>query len=160
MRVEDIAEGVVYEEAGVKITAFAVDHAPVRPAFGYRVDYEGRSVVLSGDTKSSENLVRHAKGVDLLIHEVASRSSLERAGLPAERIEKIVGHHTTPEQAGDIFSRTKPKLALYAHIVDPGATADELIAPTRKTYTGPLEIGEDLMTIVVSDEVKVQRPSR
>ena len=70
IRAHDIHEGVVYEANGVKVTAFLVDHGNVKPAFGYRVDYGGHSVVLSGDTRPSENLVKHAQGVDLLVHEV------------------------------------------------------------------------------------------
>jgi ribonuclease Z len=76
--VKEISEGVVYDKAGVKVTAFEVDHAPVTPAFGYRIDYAGRSVVLSGDTRVSENLIRHAQGVDLLVHEVFVPATLER----------------------------------------------------------------------------------
>ena len=70
IRAHDIHEGVVYEANGVKVTAFLVDHGNVKPAFGYRVDYGGHSVVLSGDTRPSENLVKHAQGVDVLVHEV------------------------------------------------------------------------------------------
>ena len=66
----DIRQGTIYESNGVKVTGFTVNHDPVTPAFGYRVDYGGHSVVLSGDTKPTDNLVEHAKGVDLLIHEV------------------------------------------------------------------------------------------
>src|SRR5262252_4961468 len=66
----DIREGVVYEANGVKVTAFLVDHAPVAPAFGYRVDYRGHSVSLSGDTRPSDSLVKASEGVDVLIHEV------------------------------------------------------------------------------------------
>jgi len=66
-----------------------------------------------------------------------------------------VAHHTLPEQAGTIFARAKPKLAVYSHIVPPNAT--NLIAPTRKTYSGPLELGEDLMTIEIGQDVVVHR---
>ncbi|HBJ30554.1 MAG TPA: MBL fold metallo-hydrolase, partial [Dehalococcoidia bacterium] len=66
----DTQQGFVYQENGVKITTFDVDHGHVKPAFGYRIDYEGRSVVLSGDTRYSENLIKYAQGADLLIHEV------------------------------------------------------------------------------------------
>lgn len=156
----DIEEGVVYEKTGVKITAFEVDHHPVKPAFGYRVDYAGRSVVLSGDTRVSENLIRHSQGVDVLIHEVASADALRRLGNAPERVKAIVDHHVTPEQAGDIFTRVKPKLAVYSHIVPPAATAQELIPPTRKTYSGPLELGEDLMIIEIGDKVEVRRFTR
>ena len=81
---EDIGEGVVYEKEGVKITAFEVDHTPVKPAFGYRIDHAGRSVVLSGDTRISENLIRYSQGVDVLIHNVAAPETLQRAGSRSE----------------------------------------------------------------------------
>ncbi len=68
--VTDIHEGVVYSASEVKVTAFLVDHSPVDPAFGYRIDYRGHSAVLSGDTKPSDNLVKFSQGADLLIHEV------------------------------------------------------------------------------------------
>ena len=154
---EDISEGVVYEQRGVKITAFEVDHAPVKPAFGYRIDYAGRSVVLSGDTRISENLVRHAQGVDVLIHEVFASATLERAGVPPGRAENILAYHTTPEQAGQVFARVKPKLAVYSHICMPSATEQDLLPATRKTYAGPLQLGEDLMSITVGEIVEVHR---
>lgn len=157
---EDIQEGVVYEQDGVKVTAFEVDHAPVKPAFGYRVDYKGRSVVFSGDTRVSPNLMRHAQGVDLLVHEVTSPEAFLRAGITLEQARSRLEHHTTPEQAGEVFATTKPKLAVYAHIGPPSATAQELIPPTRKAYAGPLEVGEDLMVIHVGETVEVRRPAR
>jgi len=157
---EEIAEGVVYDKGGVKITAFEVDHAPIKPAFGYRIDYAGRSVVLSGDTRVSENLIRHAQGVDVLIHEVASPATFQRAGATPERTKSVIAHHVTPEQAGEVFSRTKPKLAVYSHIVLPSATEQDLIPPTRKTYSGPLELGEDLMVIEVGQSIQIRRPAR
>lgn len=158
--VKDISEGVVYNQGGVKVTAFEVDHAPVKPAFGYRIDYAGRSVVLSGDTRVSENLIRHAQGVDLLVHEVFVPETLQRAGVPPERAKNIVAYHTTPEQAGQVFARAKPKLAVYSHICLPNATEQDLLPPTRKTYTGPLELGEDLMVIEVGEKIEVRKPAR
>jgi ribonuclease Z len=153
----DITEGVIFERNGVKVTAFLVDHDPIKPAFGYRVDYAGRSVVLSGDTKYSENLIRHAQGVDLLIHEIVIPASLERAGYAADRAERIIVHHVTPERAGELFSRVRPRLAVYSHLVLPTATPAEIMAATRKTYAGPVEVGEDLMVIDVGQKVEVRR---
>jgi ribonuclease Z len=155
----EIKPGVAFEQNGVKITAFEVDHAPVEPAYGYRIDYEGRSVVLSGDTRTSDNLVRAAAGVDLLVHEVVSPETFVRAGINPERAKSVVAHHVTPEQAGEVFERTKPRLAVYSHIVLSTATADDLVPATRKTYNGPLEVGEDLMVIEVGKDVIVRRPS-
>jgi ribonuclease Z len=157
---EDIGEGVVLEKGGVKITAFEVDHKPVKPAFGYRVDYGGRSVVLSGDTRVSQNLIRHAQGVDLLVHEVAAAELMLRTTARPERTKAVIDHHVTPEQAGEVFDKTKPRLAVYSHIVPPTTTEQDLIPPTRKVYAGPLEVGEDLMVIEVGEKVEVRRPSR
>jgi len=162
LAVRDVTEGAVYERNGVKVTAFNVDHGEfIKPSFGYRIDYGGHSVVLSGDTRVSENLIRYAKGVDLLVHEVAAADpGLLNTSPDAQR---IIGHHTTPEDAGRVFDRVKPKLAVYSHIVllttDPAVrapTADEVLTATRKTYTGPLELGEDLMTIDVGDRVNLR----
>ncbi|MBR1280361.1 MBL fold metallo-hydrolase [Bradyrhizobium sp. AUGA SZCCT0283] len=155
----DINPGVSYERSGVKITAIEVDHAPVEPAYGYRIDYNGRSVVLSGDTRTSANLIRAAEGVDLLVHEVVSPETFTRRGADAERTKAVVAHHVTPEQAGEVFARTKPRMAVYSHIVLPTATNDDLIPGTRKTYGGPLEVGEDLMVIEVGKDIVVRRPS-
>ncbi len=156
---EEISEGVVYDQGRVQITAFEVDHTPVKPAFGYRIDYAGHSVVLSGDTRVSDNLIRYAQGVDVLVHAVAAPDTLQRAGIPPALVQSIVAHHVTPEQAGEVFARVKPKLAVYSHIVLPAATEQDLLPPTRKTYAGPLELGEDLMVIAIGETIEVQRPA-
>ena len=160
----DISEGVVYRDHGVTVTAFDVDHGQfAKPAVGYRVDYGGRSVVISGDTRFSENLIRHAQGADVVVHEVAfAPEDLLRRSAAARG---IIALHTTPEDAGRVFARVKPKLAAYTHVVllaldsiSPPPTVRELIARTRTTYSGPLVVGEDLMTIEVGDSVTVYRP--
>ena len=157
---EDITEGVAFEKDGVTITAFEVDHSPVWPAFGYRLDYDGRSIVLSGDTRVSTNLIRYAQGVDLLVHEVASPESFHRAGVRPERIKSIIDHHSTPEQAGEVFAKTNPRLAVFSHIVQPDASEEDLIPPTRKHYAGRVEVGEDLMVIEVAEKIEVRRAAR
>jgi ribonuclease Z len=155
---KDIVQGVVYENAGIKITAFVVDHGPVKPAFGYRIDFGGHSAVLSGDTRLSENLIKFSQGADVLIHEVIDPDAFRsrNPSFTPERVQSVIAHHTTPEQAGTVFTRVKPKLAVYSHII-PGDTPN-LIPLTRKTYSGPLELGEDLMSIEIGDKVVVRRP--
>jgi ribonuclease Z len=154
----DIQEGVIYDENGVKVTAFLVDHGPVKPAFGYRVDYAGRSVAMSGDTRFSENLIKHAQAVDVLIHEVARLTPPNPKQTERERAqqEKVVRElHTTAEQTAVIFNRVKPRLAVYSH----GGSPEDL-ADARKTYSGPMEIGEDLMTIEIGDRIEVRRQGK
>lgn len=157
---KDVEQGVVYEHEGVKVTAFFVDHGPVQPALGYRIDSAGRSIVLSGDTRYSENLIHFSEGADVLIHEVFDLGAfrVENPAMSPERVQSIFAHHTTPEQAGTIFTRVKPRLAVYSHIVPGGTTG--LIDLTRKTYTGPLEVGEDLMRIEVGEKIELHRSPR
>jgi ribonuclease Z len=160
--VEEFAQdGVVYDADGVRIIAFTVDHGDaIKPAYGFRIEYEGRVVVISGDTRYNENVVKYGTGADLLVHEVA----MARPELLAESyIQRIVNHHTTPREAGLVFARTKPRLAAYTHIVMlasecvPAPSIDDLIAQTRETYSGPLEVGEDLMRFEIGDTIEVRR---
>jgi ribonuclease Z len=158
-------DGVVYEKEGVKVSAFIVNHGDlIKPTYGYRVDYDGRAVVISGDTRFDENLIAAAKGADLIVHEVVLASDELLAS--SEQIRRIVAHHTTPEEAGIVFAEVSPKLAVYTHIVIlnsriiPEAPLSSLITRTRENYDGPLVIGEDLMSFVVDDAVSIIRAVR
>jgi len=154
--VSEIKEGVVYDHDGVKVTAFEVDHGDlVKPAFGFRVDYDGRSAVVSGDTRFNENLIRYATGTDLLIHQVAAvRPEL----LTSPVFQVILAHHTKPEEAGIVFARTKPKLAVFYHFSllgtaqVPPMTAQEVVDLAHRNYDGPLLAGEDLMAFRIGRE--------
>jgi ribonuclease Z len=156
-------DGVVFEKNGVKVIAFEVDHGDViKPAYGYRIEYGGRAAVISGDTRYNHNVIKYGAGADLLIHEVAAA----RPQLMQEAyIQRIVAHHTTPREAGQVFAQTKPKLAAYTHLVFlaskdiPPVSVDDLVAETRTTYGGPLEVGEDLMCFEIGDTVTVRRPA-
>ena len=146
-------DGVVFTGGGVTVTAFLVDHGPVRPAFGYRIEYRGRSVVLSGDTRVSENLVRHAQRADVLVHEVIDPEALRaRPDHPAPAIvDAIIAHHTTPQQAGEVFRRVAPRLAVYSH----APNTERVLAQTRTAYAGPLQGAEDLLTILIGPGIGV-----
>jgi ribonuclease Z len=155
-------DGMVYEQGGVKVIAFEVDHGDViKPCYGYRFEYGGRVAVFSSDTRYNRNVIKYGAGADLLVHEVASaRPELMKQAY----IQRIIGHHTTPREAGLVFAQTKPKLAAYTHIAllgterIPPPTIDDIIAETRTTYGGPLAVGEDLMTFEIGATVSVRRP--
>jgi ribonuclease Z len=157
LEARDVGEGVVFDRDGIKVVAFEVDHGGEElPAYGYRIDYQGRAAVLSGDTTFNENLIRHSQSVHLIVHEVAAVSGSAVEG--QEQLKRIVRNHTTPEQAAEVFSRVKPKLAVYNHLLlFGGATADDLIPATRKKYQGPLIVGEDLLRIEITDRVEPYR---
>lgn len=165
---KDISEGVVYEKDGVKVTAFDVYHGDyIKPSMGFRIDYGGRSVVLSGDTKYSENLIKHSQGVDVLIHEVGiGNADLMKQDSPAgEALRRIVGHHTTPEEGAKLFNIVKPRLVVYTHLVMvtthkdyPRPDEAEILARTRAAgYSGPLEVADDLTSLSVGDQIEVKR---
>jgi ribonuclease Z len=157
VRVEarDVAPGPAWERDGVRVTAFVVDHGDVAaPAFGYRVDFAGRSVVLSGDMRYDERLVDAARGADVVVLEVMSPEVEARRGqVDPAAMASVLRRHVSPDQAGTLFSKIRPRLAVYSHVVPSPTTAEDLVAPTRKTYAGPLAVGYDLMTIVVGETV-------
>ncbi len=161
----NIEPGKIYDQDGVTITAFKVDHGGgvIDPVYGYRFDFDGRSAVISGDTIYNENLIANARGVDVLIHSIgAARQEL----LDASPLwKRIMDHHITPEDAGRVFNETKPGLAVFHHVV--AATngkikpvpPKQMLERTKAVYDGPLEMGQDLMTLIVAkDGVKVLRP--
>lgn len=122
------APTVVYDRDGLKVTAFPVDHGPVKPAVGYRFDYQGRSVVISGDTSYTQSLIENAKGADLLVHEAQSnrmvakmRAAAEKAG--NTRIAKVLGdipsYHTTPEEAARAANEAGVPWLVLTHLTPP-----------------------------------------
>ena len=151
----DIREGKVYENNGVTITAFPVIHGRVTPSFGYRIDYAGRSVAISGDTSPTDSLVAACKGVDVLIHEAIDADLLRKLVPDQATRDAIVERHTTPEQAAGVFNKVSPRLAVFSH--SPGTAG--MVEQTRKLYSGRVEMGEDLMVIDIGDEVRVRRAS-
>jgi ribonuclease Z len=154
-------DGVVYEKGGVKVIAFEVDHGDViKPCYGYRFEHDGRAAVFSSDTRYNQNVIKYGAGADLLVHEVASaRPELMKEAY----VRRIIGHHTTPREAGRVFAQAKPRLAAFTHIVQLGServsppTIDDIVAETRETYDGPLVVGEDLMTFDIGETVSVRR---
>jgi ribonuclease Z len=160
--VKEFAEdGVIYQAGDLRVIAFAVDHGDaIKPAYGYRIEYRGRVAVISGDTRYNANVLRYGEGADLLVHEVAmARPELLREAY----IQRIVNHHTSPQEAGRVFTQTRPKLAAFTHLVMLASetvaapTVEELIAATRETYAGPLQVGEDLMTFEIGETVTARR---
>jgi len=145
-------DGVFFNRGGVTVSAISVEHGAGK-AFAYRVEYGGRSVVISGDTRLSKNLIEGARGADLIIHEVMAVDEELLKG--SDMIQQILTVHTPPEDAGVLFSEVEPKMAVYNHIIRVGASDEAIETATRKTYSGPLKIGQDLMTFVVDDEVSI-----
>ena len=152
--------GVIYEHEGVAVTSFEVNHGElIKPAYGYRVDYAGRSVVISGDTRFDQNVIKAAKGADLLVHEVVAIPEALFAINPA--MKRVEAHHTTAEEVGTVMSEAKPRLGVLTHYVltsgpgIPPATKEEVLDRVKTRYSGPVVAGHDLMAIEVGESVRV-----
>jgi ribonuclease Z len=123
---------VALEHDGLVVTAFAVDHAPIRPAYGYRFDWRGRSVAVSGDTVKSASLIAAAKGVDVLAHEAQANHLIARIGEAANaggraRVAKIMAdipsYHTTPVEAAEAANEAGARLLVLYHLNPPPPAA-------------------------------------
>jgi ribonuclease Z len=151
VRVTEIEEGRIFEAAGVTVSAFLVDHDPVKPAFGFRFEGGGRTVVVSGDTRPSENLVRWGRGSDCLIHEcceMAKTSWFPECGWPTleEKIRDLASYHTQPDQLGEVAEAARPGKLVVTHLM-PGSAPGELQAAAARRYHGPIVVGEDLLEV-------------
>ena len=162
-------KAVVYDKDGVRITAIRVNHDPVKPAFGYRIDYQGRAIAISGDTVYAPSFVNAAKGADLMFHEALNKDMVAALGRKlAERgqtnaaqiMHDIQGYHASPEDAARSAQQAGAKALVLYHLVPP--LPSRLIEPmflgnAPKLFGGRLEVGRDGMIVSLpkgSSEVK------
>ena len=159
--VEEFEPGVVFDEGGLKITMFNVNHEPIVPAVGYRFDYEGKSIVVSGDTKKSDNLVASAMNCDLLIHEAMNATVLNRAVPLLKRtqprggamLEDLMSHHTSTLEVAEIAKEANVKKVVLTHLVPSIAPEDaaekSFVRGMSDIYAGPVVVGRDNMILTV-----------
>ena len=149
----------VYERNGVRISSFPVIHI-LNGAVGYRVDYAGRSVVFSGDTRPCHTLVDACDGADLLIHETFPSASVfaKKAGVPEDLAEAIVnGVHTSPAMAGKVFERAGARMSAMWHLAVDHETVGPAFAEMRGQHDGPVVISQDLSVFDISEDAVVVR---
>ena len=154
--VHEIAAGPVYAHDGVTLTAVAVDHKDGNPAFGYRIQAGGRAVFLTGDCTFTPELVAAAKSVDVLVSNVVATTPAFAA-----RYKPVLAKLMLPEQAAALFAATKPRLAVYSHIVKkglPGAAGDRVILERTRAagYVGPLIVAADHTRIRIGKAIVVE----
>jgi ribonuclease BN (tRNA processing enzyme) len=145
--VHEIRSGIVYEKNGVRITAITVQHGSWKDAFGYRIDTPDRSIVISGDTRPSESLVKMAQGVDVLIHEVYSAAGLKPEDRPGGKDwpQYCREFHTSDVELGALAARIQPKFLILDHTIRFGASDEDLLTAIRRGgYAGRAVVGKDL----------------
>jgi ribonuclease Z len=151
------ADAEIFDQDGLRVTMFRVDHDPVRPAVGYRFDYKGRSVVVSGDTRKSASVIAHAKGADLLVHEALAAELTDRAVTVARRLgmermaklaSDIPGYHTTPREAGEVAQEAGVAHLVLSHLVPPPRNIVMkyiFTSDASESFSGEVTLGEDGM---------------
>lgn len=153
---EILGDGEIYKDENVTVTAFEVPHGAAKPSYGLRFETKDKSVVFSGDTERSDNLIKHAKGADILVHEIVSVHGAEAIGQRIdpgnkELVRHIVEAHTPTEQVGEVATAAGVKKLVLTHFVPTGLPAfdnpEAWIKSVRPTYAGEIVVGEDLMVI-------------
>lgn len=151
IEVEEIGPGPVLSVGGLSAVALEVDHKPVRHAFGFICTAAGRRLVVSGDTRPCPALAEAATGADLLLHEVFVHR--EMPAVPgvrsAETVANVASYHTLSEQVGKIAATAGVGCLALTHFVPPGCDRQALLDEVAADFTGPVILGEDLMTIDV-----------
>jgi ribonuclease Z len=145
IRTHIVREGVVYDDGKLKITAFAVDHRPVKYAFGYRFDAGGHSIVISGDTRPTENLVRYAKDADVLVLEAYLPEHFDRVDTP-EVAARLKSYHTSAEEAGELAARAGVHTLVLTHLI-PGNADATFRERAAKKFRGEIIVGKDLLRV-------------
>lgn len=140
--VEEIESGFVFEEDGIRIEAFDVNHGAIRPAFGYRVTTPDKTIVISGDTAYSETLVEMARGADILLHEVISEEGLN--ALEPFWQDYHSSAHTTTSELARIARETQPGVLVLYHIAFYGAPIESALEEVQAGYDGEVVLANDL----------------
>jgi len=146
--------GVVLQDENVRVRATLVDHPPVVPAFGYRFEAKDRSIVISGDTRPSDNLIELAQGADILVHDALYAPAIDRlvAGVPnaPDLKRSILSHHTTAEDAGRVAHAAGVKTLVLSHLIppeDPEVTDQMWIDAASANFHGRVVVGKDLLEL-------------
>jgi ribonuclease BN (tRNA processing enzyme) len=148
------AGGAVMSDEQMRVTAALVDHPPVVPAFAYRFDARDRSIVISGDTAPSQNLVKLAAGADVLVHSVMYPAAIDRlvakVSNAAALKDSILAHQTSAEDAGRIAQEAGVRTLVLSHFVppdDPAVTESMWAAAARRHFRGTVIVGRDLLEV-------------
>ena len=157
--VTEVERGVVFDEAGVTVTAAPTDHAPVRPTVGFRVDDGERSVVIAGDTVPCTGLDELCRGADVLVHTVVKRDIIEQFGVP--RLLDILDYHSSIADVAQTAERAGVGTLVLTHLVPAPArgTEHEWIELASTHFGGRVVLAEDLLAIEVGRETAATDPA-
>ncbi len=147
--VTEVESGLAFEQGDVRVTVAPTDHAPVRPTVGYRIEDQGRSVVIAGDTVPCAGLDQLCDGADVLVHTVIRRDLLEPIGLP--RVTDIIDYHSSVPDAAATAERAGVRTLVLTHLVPSPApgTEQEWMDQASSEFGGVVVVASDLLAIPV-----------
>ncbi len=147
LEVKEVGPGVVLDEGGTRVVAAATDHRPVEPTLGYRIESEGKSVVVAGDSVPCVGLDELCAGADIYVQTVL-RDDLVNM-VPSQRFVDTIDYHSTVEQAAQTAARARVRTLVFTHMVPTPApdAADEWVALAAKHFDGEILFGRDLTTV-------------
>jgi ribonuclease Z len=149
--------GVIYDEGGITVTAFSVDHGIVNPAVGYKFEYNGKSIVISGDTRPCENMVRYSEGADVLVHEAYSKpwTDMGMKKFPGDKaklkaaIEGVTKYHSSTFEVAEIAQKARVKHLVFTHLMPSPSPVwyfeKQWVKGVSDIYKGKVTVGRDLM---------------
>lgn len=138
----EVQPGEIYKDANVTVKAFRVPHGAWKHAFGYRFETRDRTIVISGDTTASREMVKQARGVDVLIHEVYCEAGFDTR---SEKWKKYhASFHTASRDLARIAAEAKPELLVLYHVLLWGQSEGQLMKEIQEIYKGPVALGKDL----------------
>jgi ribonuclease BN (tRNA processing enzyme) len=141
--VTEVDSGVVYRDSNVVVTAFRVPHGKWEVALGYKFVTKDRVIVISGDTKPTEEIVRQCNGCDVLLHEVYVDSTSRMRDKAHHDYD--LAYHVSSFELADLAARAKPKLLVLYHQLYRGASDDDLLREVRSRYGGLVVTARDLV---------------
>ena len=149
----EVEKGYIYEDKAAQISPFEVDHKPVEPAYGYKIQFnkagKTKKIVISGDTRKSKTLIEESFEADALIHEVFVGLGFDKNRMSKETIENVANYHTSPKEVGEVAKEAKVKKLILTHFVPPSFDEEKLKNEVRDVYKGDIVIGQDLLNIEV-----------
>jgi ribonuclease Z len=150
LEITEFEEGTIWDADGLRISAFEVDHGPVRPAFGFLFETAQARAAFSGDTRVCDRLISAAKDVDLLVHECFVHGQLAPGRMLSEQgLVNVASYHTLSSDVGKVATRAGAGLLLLHHFVPVEFDRDALLREVRTDFEGPVVIGEDLLSVDV-----------
>ena len=147
-KVFEIGDNLELLKDNVEIKSIEVDHHPVEPAYGYKITLDNeKRIVISGDTRYSDNLISAAQRADVLVHEVFIELKFNASRMSEQTVKNIKDYHTSPEEVGKVASKAGVKKLVLTHFVPPDFDEEQLKGRISKYFSGEIIVGSDLMSL-------------